>query len=155
MKIKSLIAAAVKAGRYSVDRFVRLVYCRFHRRMGLTINLPLYRSMAEPDLPLERGWERWECIFCHVYRAALKRGMLGKEPRFYRWRYDGRVRWKLWITEFVFWSWGRSYEDLPNSSDHGWTPSEHCPDCKTEMIYYDGWNCPNGCDISPNDKGDL
>jgi len=27
-----------------------------------------------------------------------------------------------------------------------------CPTCGAAMIYYDGWNCPNGCDIQHNEK---
>jgi hypothetical protein len=28
--------------------------------------------------------------------------------------------------------------------------TEYCPDCKKALVYYDGWHCPNGCDISAN-----
>lgn len=80
---------------------------------GCGLWLPIYRSMNEPPENGEDGWQRWELVFVHMRRSILsKRGQLGSEPAFYRWRYDGRVRWRLWITPSYFASWGRDYTDL-------------------------------------------
>lgn len=96
-------------------RLVRL-FGLYVRDGGIGAWLPLYRSMNEPPDGDEDGWQRWELVFAHLRSAKLSpRGKLGPEPRFYRWRYDGRVRWRLWLTSTYFAAWGRDYTDLPNA----------------------------------------
>jgi hypothetical protein len=96
-------------------RMVRL-FSIYARDGGCGLWLPIYRSMNEPPENGEDGWQRWELVFVHMRRSTLsQRGQLGSEPAFYRWRYDGRVRWRLWITPSYFASWGRDYTDLPNT----------------------------------------
>jgi len=94
--------------RLSCNRFVRRL--RVH---WTSIEWLRERSIDE-DEEGER-WQRWETIF-----AVIKFGMprrLG-EPRFYKWRYDGRPRWNLSIGSTRI-QWGCDHEDVysPNVAD--------------------------------------
>jgi hypothetical protein len=66
MNLKTLIAAAVKAGRYSVDRFVRMM-----PSFGMDDVVKEFHS-RHPD----------KCIICHFHDWAVRHGHeINNQPR--------------------------------------------------------------------------
>jgi hypothetical protein len=94
----------------------RLSCIRFVRR--LRIHWTSFEWLRECSVDEDEDgdrWQRWETIFA-VIKFGLPR-RLG-EPRFYKWRYDGRPRWNLSLGSTRI-QWGCDHEDIysPNNNE--------------------------------------
>jgi hypothetical protein len=101
----------------NTTKHIRAVACiRFVRRLRVhwTSVEWLHSRSIDEDEDGER-WQRWETIF-----AVIKFGMPRRlsEPRYYKWRYDGRPRWNLSIGSTRI-QWGCAHDDIysPNAPD--------------------------------------
>ena len=107
------VQTAPRSGRW-LWRFVGLFDVRFRRGLA-GIQLPLWKSWDDED------FERWETLWFTAGRAHTARSEITGEPRFYIWRYDGRKRFRLWLTNRISISAGRDYEDFERLQE--FTPS--------------------------------